>query len=117
VLSIVLAVLAGAANAAASVLQRKVNREELERAGASRVRLIWRLAYEPMWFAGAATTAARCLPRSGDRYGLRPGCRPRRQRHRGFRRRRYRRVFTAWQTYLLIIVGPGSFVLLQVPGA
>jgi hypothetical protein len=26
-------------------------------------------------------------------------------------------VFTAWQTYLLIIVGPGSFVLLQVPGA
>lgn len=65
ILSIVLAVLAGAANAAASVLQRKVNRDELRGNAGSGVRLLWRLAHSPMWFGGIAAIIVGFLLQAG----------------------------------------------------
>ncbi|PZS37614.1 MAG: hypothetical protein DLM62_18240 [Pseudonocardiales bacterium] len=60
VLSVGLAVLASAANAAASVLQRKADREQPQ--GRSGPALIWDLAHQPAWIAGiAAIIVGFCL--------------------------------------------------------
>jgi drug/metabolite transporter (DMT)-like permease len=57
VLTFFLAVLAACANATASVLQRKANREVPRNQNLS-LRLIWSLAHQPTWFAGVSAVFA-----------------------------------------------------------
>jgi drug/metabolite transporter (DMT)-like permease len=57
VLKYLLAVLAACANAAASVLQRKANREVPRKQNLS-PRLIWSLAHQPTWFGGVLAVTA-----------------------------------------------------------
>ena len=52
-LSIVLAVLAAAANATASVLQRKGNRRQRDD-GSLSPRVVWDLLHEPVWLGGVS---------------------------------------------------------------
>jgi drug/metabolite transporter (DMT)-like permease len=63
VLSIVLAVLAAGANAAASVLQRKADREEPE--DRSGLAMLWDLAHRPGWIAGIAAVIVGFLLQAG----------------------------------------------------
>ncbi|HEX5267436.1 MAG TPA: hypothetical protein VFW24_11740 [Acidimicrobiales bacterium] len=59
-LAAALAVLAAAANASASVLERRVNRDQPDRA-AMRWELVARLVRQPLWLAAMGTTAASFL--------------------------------------------------------
>ncbi|MGE5285912.1 MAG: DMT family transporter [Micromonosporaceae bacterium] len=56
-LTYLLAILAAAANAASSVLQRKANRKVPQKQNLS-LRLIWSLLHEPAWFGGVAAVIA-----------------------------------------------------------
>ena len=63
VLSVSLAVLAAWANAAASVLQRKADREEPDdRTGLA---MLWDLAHKPAWIAGIAAVIVGFLLQAG----------------------------------------------------
>ncbi|PZS39515.1 MAG: hypothetical protein DLM62_07895 [Pseudonocardiales bacterium] len=64
-LSIALAVLAAMANAAASVLQRKADRDEPEGGAGSGLRMLWHLAHKPVWFAGIAAIIVGFLLQAG----------------------------------------------------
>lgn len=53
-LSVVLAVLAAAANAAASVAQRRATRNGADQRGSVGIRALWGLVHQPVWVAGVA---------------------------------------------------------------
>jgi drug/metabolite transporter (DMT)-like permease len=57
VLSVIFAVLASAANATASVLQRKGARREPESRGVG-IRMLWDLVHQPVWVGGVVAIAA-----------------------------------------------------------
>lgn len=64
-LSIALAVLAALANAVASVLQRKADRDEPEGGAGSALQMLWRLAHKPVWFGGIAAIIVGFLLQAG----------------------------------------------------
>jgi drug/metabolite transporter (DMT)-like permease len=64
VLSVVLALVAAAANAVASVLQRKAARREPD-SESFEVRLLWELVHQPTWLAGITAIIAGFLLQAG----------------------------------------------------